>query len=562
LAAITVTLLILLPGLAFLQYQWVGQVADAERVLMERSLRTAARQLRDAFDGEVARAATALRVGSVSMNESAWSSYAARYAAWASTARHPGLLRNVFLVDENTGGLQLRRWNQTARAFEPVAWSHSFQAWRPRFQRAIQAWRASGRTPDHVILADDPSLLIMPIVGTAGGQTRSPRTRPDMLGFSVVEVDWEFLRTRLLPELVDRFTSDDVTYLASVDDGAQPPAVLYASQPGVSVDARGFEMQLLHPELRDPLALYPPLMLRVQYRSGPIAAAVDDIRRHNLAISGGILLLLTFSVGLLALTSRRAQRLARQQMEFVAGVSHELRTPVAVIQSAAENLSHGVVDSGDRVRQYGTTVAKEARRLGEMIERVLQYAGMASQRGLSSNVSVAPAEIVDSAVEAAGPWLAGAHVERTLAPNLPSVLGDPTALSSALHNLITNAVKYGGPTGWVGIRAELVSESGRRDEIQIAVEDRGAGIAKADLPHVFEPFYRGTNAIGQQVRGSGVGLSIVRSIAVAHGGRVTVSTRPGIGSVFTIHLPAAEHARDSLTTTTSTPRIARDTCQP
>ena len=319
---------------------------------MERSLRTAARQLRDAFDGEVARAATSLRLGSITIHESAWSSYADRYAAWASTARYPGLLRNVFLVDENAGGLQLRRWNQTAGALEPVAWSHSFQAWRPRFEQAMTAWRASGETPEHVILADDPSLLISPIVGTADGQTRSPRTRPDMLGFTVIELDWAFLRSRLLPELVDRFTVDDVTYLASVDDGAQPPAILYSSQPGISLDARGFEVQLLHPELRDPLSLYPPLMLRVQYRSGSIAAPVADVRRRNLAVSGGILLLLTFSVGLLALTSRRAQRLARQQMEFVAGVSHELRTPVAVIQSAAENLSHGVVDSGDRVRQY------------------------------------------------------------------------------------------------------------------------------------------------------------------------------------------------------------------
>ena len=560
--AITLALLVLLPGLAFLQNRWVGQVADAERVLMERSLRTAARQLRDAFDGEVARAATSLRLGSITIHESAWSSYADRYAAWASTARYPGLLRNVFLVDENAGGLQLRRWNQTAGALEPVAWSHSFQAWRPRFEQAMTAWRASGETPEHVILADDPSLLISPIVGTADGQTRSPRTRPDMLGFTVIELDWAFLRSRLLPELVDRFTVDDVTYLASVDDGAQPPAILYSSQPGISLDARGFEVQLLHPELRDPLSLYPPLMLRVQYRSGSIAAAVADVRRRNLAVSGGILLLLTFSVGLLALTSRRAQRLARQQMEFVAGVSHELRTPVAVIQSAAENLSHGVVDSGDRVRQYGTTVAREARRLGEMIERVLQHASIASRRGLSTNVPVVPAAIIDSAVEAAGPWLEGAHVERTIAPNLPAVLGDPTALRSALHNLITNAVKYGGPTGWVGIRTKAVSESGRRDEVQIAVEDHGAGIAKEDLPHIFEPFYRGANAIGQQVRGSGVGLSLVRSIALAHGGRVTVSTRPGVGSVFTIHLPVAEHVRDSLTTAAPTPRVARDIVHP
>ena len=555
-------LLMLLPGLAFLQYRWVGQVADAEQVRMERSLRTTARELRDAFDGEVVRAVIALQIDGTTARQSAGFSYADRYATWASMARYPGLLRNIFLVDENAGGLRLRRWNQATDTFEPAAWSHSLQAWRLRFQQAMMAWRATGQPFGDVLRADDPSLFISPILGRAGGQTGSSRSQLDILGFTVVEVDWEFLRTRLLPELVERLTSTDVSYLASIDDGARPPAVLYSSEPGVSLDEPDFEMQLLHPELRDPLSLYPPLMLRVQYRSGSIEAAVGDIRRHNLAISAGILLLLMFSVGLLALTSRRAQRLARQQMEFVAGVSHELRTPVAVIQSAAENLSQGVVESGDRVRQYGTIVETEARRLGEMIERVLQYAGIASARGLPSNVAVVPAEIIDSAVEAARPWLAGAHVQRTIAPDLPSVLGDPAALRSALHNLITNAVKYGGPTGWVGIRAELASAPGGQGEIQITVEDHGAGIARDDLPHIFEPFYRGTNAIGQRVRGSGVGLSLVRSIAVAHGGRVTVSTHRGAGSVFTIHLPAAESARDDLATGAATPHLARDICHP
>ena len=115
--------------------------------------------------------------------------------------------------------------------------------------------------------------------------------------------------------------------------------------------------------------------LLVQHQSGSLEAAVARARRQNLAISFGVLLLLTVSIALLAATSRRAHRLARQQMEFVAGVSHELRTPVAVIRSAAENLSHGVVDSGDRVKRYGQLLETEARRLGEMVERVLQYAG-------------------------------------------------------------------------------------------------------------------------------------------------------------------------------------------
>jgi len=118
------------------------------------------------------------------------------------------------------------------------------------------------------------------------------------------------------------------------------------------------------------------------------------------------------------------------------------------------------------------------------------------------------------------------------------VLGDATALRSAVQNLVANAVKYGGRDRWVGVRAQRVRER-RRDEVRITVSDHGPGIPAADLPHIFEPFYRGADAIERQIHGHGLGLSLVRRIVVAHGGQVTVATRPGAGTSFTITLPAA-----------------------
>jgi two-component system phosphate regulon sensor histidine kinase PhoR len=119
------------------------------------------------------------------------------------------------------------------------------------------------------------------------------------------------------------------------------------------------------------------------------------------------------------------------------------------------------------------------------------------------------------------------------------VLGDGPALRSSIENLITNAVKYGGANRWVAIRADAL-QRGRRRDVRITVEDHGLGIPASDLPHIFEPFYRGTEAISRQIQGNGLGLSLVKRIVEAHGGRVTVETRPGSGSAFTIHLPAAE----------------------
>jgi signal transduction histidine kinase len=281
--------------------------------------------------------------------------------------------------------------------------------------------------------------------------------------------------------------------------------------------------------------------LLAQHRSGSLEAAVARVRYRNLAISFGALLLLTGSVALLTVTSRRAQRLAKQQMEFVAGVSHELRTPVAVIRSAGENLSQGVVGSAERVKRYGQMIESESRRLGEMVERVLQYAGLESGLGIVARVPLEPATIIESAIDSAVTLVGPdeVRIERKVQPDLPPVLGDAAALRAAVQNLIANAVKYGGQDRWVGIRAEHV-RGRRRGDVRITVTDHGPGIPQSELPHIFEPFYRGADAVARQIHGNGLGLSLVKQIVTAHGGRVAVSTRAGAGSAFTITLPAAE----------------------
>ena len=345
-------------------------------------------------------------------------------------------------------------------------------------------------------------------------------------------------------------------YRVVVTDGDDPAHVLYRSDPDAVVDVKKADVvaPLLirggGPRGRQPAARSPQPQLNaaelparwrlyVQHHAGSLEAAVGTIRRRNLAISSGILLLLTFAVVMLAATSRRAEKLAQQQMEFVAGVSHELRTPVAVVRSAAENLSSGVV-SGDRVKRYGQMIEAEARRLGDMVERVLQYAGIESGFNTAARVPLSPTEIIESAVESALPLVGPGEVtvHREIASDLPIVIGDATALRSAVQNLVANAVKYGGRDRWVGIRAQHVRER-RRSEVRITVSDHGPGIPAADLPHIFEPFYRGADAIERQIQGHGLGLSLVRRIVVAHGGKVSVSTRPGAGTSFTITLPGA-----------------------
>jgi signal transduction histidine kinase len=275
----------------------------------------------------------------------------------------------------------------------------------------------------------------------------------------------------------------------------------------------------------------------VRHRAGSLDAAVGRARRRNLALGFGILVLLGASVALVAVAARRAQRLARQQIEFVAAVSHELRTPVAVIGAAADNLAQGVVQDPSRVRQYGTTIRAEARRLGDTVERVLEYAGLQAAQAVARRVPIAPTDLVANAVAESRACVeeGGATVETVCAGDVPPVMGDPQALQSALRNLIVNAVKYGGASP----RVRISVEQGSDGLVVISVKDWGSGIAPSDLPHVFEPFYRGADAVARQIRGNGLGLSIVKRIVEAHGGRVTVANTPGAGTTIEMRLRAA-----------------------
>lgn len=278
--------------------------------------------------------------------------------------------------------------------------------------------------------------------------------------------------------------------------------------------------------------------LVVKHRAGSLEAAVTNARHRNLAISFGILLLLGASVGFIVLSSRRAQRLAKQQMEFVAGVSHELRTPLAVICSAAENLADGVIDHRDQIKRYGGLIRDEGRRLTGMVEQVLEFAGAQSGRMSYELRPTELSQVIEDAITACHLQLAegGFEIESKIAANLPLLNADGAALGRAIQNLLCNAMKFSGASRWVGLSVDTATAADG-EEVRIGVSDRGLGIASSEMERIFEPFYRGQEVMAAQIHGNGLGLSLVKHIAAAHGGRVSVESKVGQGSVFTLHLP-------------------------
>jgi signal transduction histidine kinase len=279
--------------------------------------------------------------------------------------------------------------------------------------------------------------------------------------------------------------------------------------------------------------------IRLQHADGSLDAAVGNARARNLWLSFGMLTLLVMSMGLIMLNAGRSERLAAQQMDFVATVSHELRTPLAVIRSAAQNMQAGVVIDPGQAKRYGDLIEDEGRRLTDMVEQVLEYAGLSGGRRAIRTRPVDVRALVGDVVAAAEPHLAaeGFEVSVQVPADVPLVLADEDALRRAVQNLIVNAVKHAAEGRWVGVTADAVT--GRKGvEVRVAVSDHGRGIDAAELPHIFEPFYRGRYALERQIHGNGLGLSLVKRIAEAHGGRLSVKSVASEGSTFTIHMPA------------------------
>jgi len=270
-----------------------------------------------------------------------------------------------------------------------------------------------------------------------------------------------------------------------------------------------------------------------------------------MAVSAAILLLLLATGAALAEFSQRAQRLAKVEMEFVAGVSHELRTPLTVIRTAAFNLRGKVAANPSHVERYGALIQQESERLGAIVEQVLRFASAKAGRVVQERLPVSVPGLIQETLHSNKGMLEDSlcEVETHIEPGLPFITGDSLALRHALQNLLANAAKYGGIAGKpsVGIFARSVAGAKGR-EIEIRVADRGSGIPPEEQKRVFDAFFRGRKAVQDQIHGTGLGLHLVKQIVEAHGGTVNVESQPEAGSTFIVRIPAApaEH-QDELT---------------
>ena len=274
--------------------------------------------------------------------------------------------------------------------------------------------------------------------------------------------------------------------------------------------------------------------LNVQHADGSLAAYVNHARNKNLAVGFGILLLLATSVALIFWSAQRAKMLARRQVEFVSSVSHEFRTPLAVIRAAGENLSDGVIREENKINDYGNLIVREGKKMSAMVEQILEFAGARSGKRKYDFRAVDATVLIDEAIAECQPLIEEKkiEIERDIMENLPFAQADAKALTQAIQNLLINAIKYGD-------RANRLKISARNggNALKISVRDFGIGIEKRELGKIFAPFYRAREVVDAQIHGNGLGLSLVKQIVEAHGGKITVKSEIGAGSEFTIILP-------------------------
>lgn len=276
----------------------------------------------------------------------------------------------------------------------------------------------------------------------------------------------------------------------------------------------------------------------VRYRAGSLDETMTTFRQRSLLLSSSVLLVLALGICMLVVLTERARALAEMQTEFVLGVSHELRTPLTVIRVAADNLKKGMVENSEQAQKYGEIINAHASELSNMIEETLEFARMQSIPRLRDGAPVSPEQIVKSSLASCERALhdAGIQVELHLAPALPLVDVDVRLVNSCLENLIQNVVKYATAGRWMAIRAKKVDRP-EGERVQISVEDRGPGISPIDLPHIFEPFYRGTRREVSQVHGVGLGLTLVKRVVEVHDGTIEVVSSDITGTSFFLFFP-------------------------
>lgn len=244
----------------------------------------------------------------------------------------------------------------------------------------------------------------------------------------------------------------------------------------------------------------------------------------------------------------KAQRVEQMRADFVANASHELRTPLASLTGFIDTLRGHAKDDPDAQERFLTIMSEQAMRMRRLIDDLLSLTRIELNEHVRPSGSVNISDVAEEVMNALSPVAVAANVQLEVVEpsSLPNVAGDRDELFQVVQNLVDNAIKYGRPqtavTVEIGTRRAGPGEPGPSPAVYVAVRDRGEGIAREHIPRLTERFYRVDVRRSRAIGGTGLGLAIVKHIVSRHRGRLTIESKVGEGSTFTIYLPLATEA--------------------
>lgn len=585
-------LVVLLVVLAALQYRWQTAASEADREKMQVRVDADVHRFADDFNREMEIAFRTFQGDSSGPDIASDSHFNEQFAAWNDNAEFPELISAIyyFPADRN---VPASKFDANARQFAVIEPSPEIDAFRE------EAAKSDGRNffEDRTALVIPryptlglPNRIFMAVSSGIRTEPSQVPAGPKKAGFLVLMLDKDVIRQKILPRLTEKFFAGGEFDVAVTDSAGN---AIYASDGsfestaadatadimtvfpvnvfvtrivrGESVEPKRATMAVAERkesrELRHSFSITansPDEVIKrgptdvsfspgggsdesawrvgVRHSAGSVDAFIRGERNKNLAVGFGIYLLLIGGLLAIVLSAMRSKRLAQRQLDFVSSVSHEFRTPLAVIYSAGENLADGVAADEKQVEKYGALIKGEGRKLSAMVEQILEFAGARSGRRKYNFAKCDVSELIGDAVAEVAPVIEenGVELRLDIPDELPRVNADRSAFSQAVQNLILNAVKYSDGNKQVDVSAERQGNS-----VVINVKDRGIGISKSDMRHLFEPFFRARSVVDAQIHGNGLGLSLVKQIVEAHGGAVRAESEKGVGSTFTISIPGA-----------------------
>jgi signal transduction histidine kinase len=340
-----------------------------------------------------------------------------------------------------------------------------------------------------------------------------------MLG---VQLNNEYLLESVLPEALGNVQLNDGVEVVLADLAGRPLSGKRSTSTALPLVTEYFEDN------------FPPWKIEL-FQAPAKGLEILDLRRNFYFWTIlTLLVVLAFGAFLIVRTIAHEIEILKIKSDFVSSVSHEFKTPLTSIKALMERLVDGKVRDPGKMDQYFQIIAQDTDKLTRLVNNLLDFSKIEEGK---KEYALSDADIVRIATEQVQGFkneraLAGREIRLEITGEIPTLRADADALSRALANLLSNAMKF-TPLG-KAIRVGLSSDG---ENVVLEVEDEGIGIHADEVGKVFEKFFQGRNVLDQSVKGTGLGLTLVKHIVEAHGGRILVESRLGLGSKFSMVFP-------------------------